>query len=131
MLPQRIMDKLDVGLCWTWTGAHSEDRPHVKWGGKVQLVYRVVWELLVGPLPEGITLDHLCLNPSCVNPDHLEPVTMAENRRRAHTHNRNRTHCKRGHEFTEDNTRTHGGSRQCKTCKSDYDRERYAAKSRA
>lgn len=69
--------------CWNWTGAKKQGGY-----GRVrinQIAYgshRAVWEMFVGPIPDGLLLDHLCRNPSCVNPDHLEPVTVRENLRR-------------------------------------------------
>jgi hypothetical protein len=75
--------------------------------------HRAAYELLVGPIPEGLTLDHLCRNKRCVNVGHLEVVTREENVRRAHS----RTHCPSGHEFTEANTHlTPAGHRRCKAC---------------
>lgn len=77
---------------------------------------------MVGPIPEGLDLDHLCRVRQCVNPDHLEPVTARENLMRSPltqaSINSAKTHCKRGHEFTPDNTRIFpkSGSRCCKTC---------------
>lgn len=82
---RRFWSKVDAsGDCWLWTGA-----PHLGYGrfsrGRSGATYahRVAYELLVGPIPDGLTLDHLCWNTLCVNPDHLEPVTRAENTRRA------------------------------------------------
>lgn len=71
------------GECWLWTGGHSWYGA-IRIGRKVLRVHRVVYELLVGPIPAGLVLDHLCENKLCVNPDHLEPVTQSENMRRAH-----------------------------------------------
>jgi hypothetical protein len=76
--------------------------------------HRFAYELLVGPIPAGLTLDHLCLNKACVRPDHLEPVSLTVNIRRA---NARRTHCKRGHAFTPENTYLDKiGARQCRKC---------------
>jgi hypothetical protein len=80
----------------------------------------VAYELFVGPIPEGLELDHLCRNPSCVNPAHLEAVTHRENVRRGDLHLvfGSRTHCTMGHEFTDENTypRPTGG-RGCRECR--------------
>jgi hypothetical protein len=82
--------------------------------------HRVVYEALVGPIPTGLQLDHLCRTRACVNPAHLEPVTRRENILRGESpsavHAR-KTHCIRGHEFTPENTHTRSdGSRSCRKC---------------
>lgn len=83
-------------------------------------VHRVVYEALVGPIPDGMVIDHLCRQPSCVNPAHLEPVTRRENVLRGLTlpaANARKTHCKHGHEFTPENTYLFPtGTRGCRTC---------------
>lgn len=69
--------------CWVWNGAKSPlGYGRVSRDGRWQEAHRVVYEDLRGPIPKGLSLDHLCRNPSCVNPDHLEPVTHRENLRR-------------------------------------------------
>jgi len=71
------------GPCWEWTGAtFREGYGMFQVDGAPVLTHRYVWELLVGPIPEGLEIDHLCRVRHCVNPDHLEPVTSAENSRR-------------------------------------------------
>lgn len=75
------------GRCWLWTGAGSEcGSTHGKMvlpNGRRTGAHRFSYESLVGSIPDGLTIDHLCREPRCVNPDHLEPVTQAENNRRA------------------------------------------------
>ena len=114
------VDRSDPEGCWPWTrylqrGYGIIQRPD----GKRVPAHRAVYELLVGPIPDGLTLDHLCRNPPCCNPDHLEPVTQAENNRRGvgwAGENARKTHCKRGHEFTPENTYTYRGMRSCRLC---------------
>lgn len=85
------------------------------------------YELLIGPVPEGKELDHLCRNPSCVNPDHLEPVTHKVNMERGER--ARQTHCVNGHEFTPENTRIKkNGCRTCKACDRDRHNRTYAAR---
>lgn len=81
------------GDCWLWTGARTGGRKGQPPYGFVRLdakrrtgAHRFMYELLVGPIPEGLKLDHLCRTPLCVNPDHLEPVTQRENVRRGDRH---------------------------------------------
>jgi hypothetical protein len=96
------------GTCLVWLGDKTRDgygRFVVE--GQRHFVHRWLYEFLVERVSEGLTLDHLCRNPSCVNPSHLEPVTLRDNILRgtspaALAYQRNR--CKRGHEFTEENT---------------------------
>lgn len=118
--------------CWTWTGSlGSHGYGQLAVNGKPKLAHRVAYEQLVGPVPDGLELDHLCRNTACVNPKHLEPVTHAENIRRSDVALGIRsaaTHCANGHGFTPENTvpRKRNGSvhRVCRTCKSESRRRR-------
>lgn len=107
--------------CWRWTGAlNSEGYGRLRADGKQsKAAHRKVYELLVGPIPEGLTLDHLCRNRYCVNPDHLDPVTLKENLARGFgvgALNTAKEACKRGHPFTEDNIMLWRGKRWCRAC---------------
>jgi hypothetical protein len=84
------------------------------------MAHRWSYEYHVGPIPEGLDIDHLCRNRACVNPEHLEPVTRAENIRRAA---QVKTHCPSGHEYTEENTYIRPGTihRKCRACAAERD----------
>jgi len=109
---------------WRWTGAkHSFGHGRLGRGdasNKVLLAHRVSYELFVGPIPDGLEIDHLCRIPSCCNPDHLEPVTHKVNCLRgvgSPAANARRTHCIRGHEFAGNNLHIGpDGKRYCRTC---------------
>ena len=107
-------EKVDTtGNCWLWTG-RKNSRGYGQTGGPEQMAHRTAYVLVVGPIPDGLELDHLCRVRACVKPSHLEPVTHAENCRRAALA---RTHCRQGHPYTKDNTIwIKGGGRDCKTC---------------
>ena len=99
--------------CWIWAGhRYSNGYGAISHERKQVLAHRWSYERFVGPIPAGLVIDHLCRNKSCVNPEHLEPVTSRENSRRAM-----RSHCVNGHEFTTDNTWMYRGKRYCRECR--------------
>ena len=107
--------------CWVWTAYRDRDGYGVvsDTSNRGRRAHRAVYELHVGPIPEGLQLDHLCRNTGCVNPAHLEPVTCRVNLLRGDTvnaRNAQKTHCKRGHEFTPENTGRQPRGRYCRTC---------------
>lgn len=127
-MDRRLLDdrRITESGCWEFTG-------EVAWNGygmlseqgRRRVTHRIAYELWVGPIPEGLQLDHLCRNRACFNPDHLEPVTRQENIRRGvgiPVINAAKTHCPKGHPYNEANTRvTKLNQRKCREC----DRERH------
>lgn len=110
--------------CWTWEAfTNAGGYGYVWFDGKMRLAHRIAYELAVGPVPTGLELDHLCHNPRCVRPEHLEAVTHVENIRRAADLV---THCPQGHLYDRANTyymRRRPG-RQCRACHRDNEKQR-------
>jgi len=117
--------------CWEWVGHRSRGgygkivmpRTHGTWESgspKSVFVHRVAYEVFVGPIPDGLHLDHLCRNRACCNPEHLEPVTNRENLLRGESFsavNARKTECVNGHAFDAANTYvTRQGHRACRAC---------------
>ena len=131
-LSDRFWSKVDDrgSGCWTWLAAKNPKgygRFSVR--RRAYQAHRVAYELSVGPIPDGMMLDHLCRNRACVNPAHLEPVTNRINLLRGDTlpaANVAKTECRNGHGLTPDNTVTYpSGERRCKTCDRDKQRRYY------
>ena len=83
-LAERITSRIEtVGDCWVWQGAPGRNGyGRISVRNRLEYVHRVAYEQFIGPIPAGLTIDHLCMVRLCVNPDHLEPVSRAENTRR-------------------------------------------------
>lgn len=108
--------------CWVWTAGKNRGYGRTFWDGRHQYAHRISYELLVGPIPDGLTIDHLCRNRACENPGHLEPVTMRVNWLRGNaptTYYAIKTHCVKGHPFDEVNTYQAPGKlhRACRICR--------------
>lgn len=133
-LLDRISTKYEVDEesgCWLWTASldpkgygqiSSGGR-----GGKLMRAHRAVWLATVGPLEVDEVLDHLCSVRHCINPDHLDPVSVGENNRRGNGwsgKNAKKTHCPQGHLYIEENTYRYGSTRMCRECMRARDRVR-------
>lgn len=121
--------------CWEWQKQRDRDGyGHFKMGGRDWLAHRAAYTTFVGPIPAGLTIDHLCRNTACVNPAHLEPVTNRENILRGDgvtARAARSTHCPKGHAYDDANTwRCKRGYRHCRAClrasNRIYDRRRRA-----
>lgn len=121
------------GKCWRWASTVN----HQGYGmfpvyGRYVMAHRYAYESTNGPIPDGLTIDHLCMNKGCVNPSHLEAVTMIENVHRANlAYGRGIavTHCPKGHEYTPENTYVEPkGSRSCRECRREVTRQWRARK---
>jgi hypothetical protein len=110
-----------TSTCWLWTGATQQGYGVHTSGGRAHKAHRVSYEEIVGPIPEGLTIDHLCRVRNCVNPDHLEPVSQKVNTLRGITIpalNAAKTSCVNGHAFDEGNTYIRpDGARGCRRCR--------------
>ena len=131
---ERFWSKVQKGAdsdCWEWVGGLRQGYGFFAIDRWVKAAHRVAYELLVGPIAEGMTVDHRCLFPACVNPSHFEIVSLGENGRRGCLEARvyeQKTHCKRGHELVGDNVRTDKrGQRSCRACHLLRGRARYSA----
>lgn len=130
LMRTEIVDMGHLTPCWIWggyTGNGGYGQVLVDSSRRKGNVHRVAYEHIIGPVPKGLLLDHLCRVPACLNPDHLEPVTCRENIRRG-IKGVLTTHCPQNHEYTPENTswqrHARGISRRCKTCHREKERAR-------
>lgn len=125
-LIMRFWSKVEITpSCWLWHGGTGMGYGKLQKDGRMDLAHRVAYELFVGPIPEGLELDHLCRNHGCVNPEHLEAVTHQENTLRGIARpadNARKTHCPRGHQYSH---RDKTGRRHCRKCVAHRARVKY------
>ena len=118
----------DEKSCWAWLGSLANGYGSITIGGRTVSAHRVAFELAHGTIPVGLTIDHLCRNKLCVNPAHLEAVTMRENTLRGSGRsavNARKTHCQNGHPLVGQNVRIELSrwgfpSRRCRACDAAY-----------
>lgn len=129
-LSERFIEKVAFGTdCFFWMGARVPDGyGMIQVGDRMKRASRVAYELYVGNIPDKFTIDHLCRNRACVNPQHLEAVSNKVNILRGigpTATNAAKTHCKRGHEFNETNTmRFRTNKRHCRICRNNHQKAR-------
>ena len=128
----RFWSKVDrSGDCWIW-GAYVNNTGYgiVKVDGRCEKAHRIAYQISVGPIPDGLTIDHLCRNKTCVNPAHMEPVTIRVNVLRGGcppAQNARRTHCPSGHPYSGGNLYVSPrGWRYCRACQRAYNKARKA-----
>jgi hypothetical protein len=118
----RFMSKVDkTDSCWIYTGQIDNGYGRFWYKGKGILAHRWIYEYLFSPIPPKMQIDHLCRNRSCVNPQHLEVVSNTEQQKRKSLA---QTHCKNGHEFTEENIYLYKNKRNCIMCRRERDKGR-------
>ncbi|MGI9297058.1 MAG: HNH endonuclease signature motif containing protein [Gammaproteobacteria bacterium] len=133
-LPDRFWDKISPepnSGCWLWLGyTQPNGYGQYRLPGKTQMAHRAAFRILVGEVPTGLDLDHLCRVRCCVNPNHLEPVTRSVNLKRGKSHGGRayKTHCKRGHPLLGDNLKLVPGGRECRACRRIHDKQKYLRK---
>ena len=137
----RVEDRGYSTHCWTWQfsiNRHGYALIKVKNSDgtyQTKLAHRVFYERHLESIPSGLTIDHLCRNRECVNPAHMEPVSVRENVLRGEgitAQNARKTHCLNGHSYDEANTYvSKGGGRQCRACTATRARKRRAAQKEA
>lgn len=115
-----------TNTCWLWMGSHTvAGYGIVMRKGRIIYAHRVSYEMVNGPIPKGLEIDHMCNTPVCVNPAHLRAVTHRENIMRSNPggFNAAKKHCPKGHEYSPENTYVYKGRRNCRACHRTYLKE--------
>lgn len=124
------VDRADPDGCWQWKAGRNDGYGRFKLRGHHVYAHRFAYEMLIGSVPDGLTLDHLCRNRACVNPSHLEPVSNRVNVLRGvgmGARHARATRCPQGHPYDETNTYLDTeGFRSCRSCRRTRNRERKA-----
>lgn len=103
--------------CWLWLGTTTQSGyGQFSIDSVATYAHRFSYESFVGPIPDGLQLDHLCRVRCCCNPHHLEPVTGKVNTNRGVRHESTKTHCPKGHPYDVANTKRYKNNRQCRAC---------------
>ena len=122
-------DRPNESACWTWrAGIDSRGYGQFYFRGKNNIAHRIAYELVKGPIPAGLVIDHLCRNPLCVNPAHLEAVTNRENMIRGESPSARQFRaavCKYGHPLQGDNVISTKSGRRCRECERERWRQSY------
>lgn len=124
-LPRRFLEAIEVDIhegCWNWlAGKDRHGYGYFSLDGRDQKAHRVSYEIMIGKIPDGFHLHHVCKNPACVNPDHLRPLSP-----KAHSRTRAKWHCPKGHPYERENLYFDRRRQKiCRTCRSEYDARRY------
>lgn len=122
-----VEDRGHTSPCWIWQLGVDRGYGDCTLGGRHIKAHRVAYVAFVGPIPDGLHIDHLCRVRACCNPDHLEAVTCAENNRRSMPYRHRKTHCECGAELTPE-VRSNRRTAQCKPCWAAYMRNWNAAR---